>query len=206
MLKAISLFTGVGGLDFGFEAAGFETAVAVEIDAVCCRTLRLNRGWPVIERDIHEVTSTELLQTAKLKEGEADVLIGGPPCQPFSKSGYWARGDAMRLDDPRSDTLTAYLRVLRDTQPKSFLLENVYGLAYRGKREGLDCILTGVDQINRETGSRYSPVWQVIDAASYGVPQHRERVLHCCWPRRQTIPLPQGNARQARWSRSRGRT
>jgi DNA (cytosine-5)-methyltransferase 1 len=177
MLKAISVFTGVGGLDFGFEAAGFETAVAVEMNAACCRTLRLNRRWPVIERDIHEITSKELLETAKLKEGEADVLIGGPPCQPFSKSGYWARGDAMRLDDPRSDTLTAYLRVLRDAQPKAFLLENVYGLAYRGKSEGLDRILAGVDQINREAGSRYRPVWQVVDAASYGVPQHRERVL-----------------------------
>src|SRR5262249_3243088 len=96
---------------------------------------------------------------------------------PFSKSGYWASGDAMRLQDSRSDTLTAYLRVLRDTQPKVFLLENVYGLAYKGKSEGLDRILTGVGKINRQTGSRYRPVWQVIDAASYGVPQHRERVF-----------------------------
>ncbi len=177
MLKAISVFTGVGGLDFGFEAAGFETACAVEMDAVCCRTLRLNRRWPVIERDIHDIKSKELLRTAKLKEGEADVLIGGPPCQPFSKSGYWARGDAMRLGDPRSDTLTAYLRVLRDAQPKAFLLENVYGLAYKGKSEGLDRILASVDKINREIGSRYRPVWQMVDAASYGVPQHRERVF-----------------------------
>lgn len=177
MLKAISLFTGVGGLDFGFEAAGFETAVAIEMDAVSCRTLRLNRDWPVIERDIHEVTSKELLRTARLKPGQADVLIGGPPCQPFSKSGYWARGDALRLDDPRADTLTAYLRVLRDAQPKALLLENVYGLAYKGKSEGLDRILAGIEQINRETGSKYAPVWQVVDAASYGVPQHRERVI-----------------------------
>jgi|SRR5208337_1030016 len=177
MLKAISLFTGVGGLDFGFEAAGFKTAIAVEMDAVCCRTLRLNRTWRVIEGDIHTVTSKDLLATAKLKRGEADVLIGGPPCQPFSKSGYWARGDAMRLDDPRADTLTAYLRVLRDAQPKAFLLENVYGLAYKGKSEGLDRILAGIEQINRKTGSRYEPVWQVIDAANYGVPQHRERVF-----------------------------
>lgn len=177
MLKAISLFTGVGGLDFGFEAAGFDTAVAVEMDAVCCRTLRLNRPWPVIESDILGVTSKELLKTAKLRKGQADVLIGGPPCQPFSKSGYWARGDALRLDDPRADTLTAYLRVLRDAQPKAFLLENVYGLAYKGKSEGLDRILGGIRQINDETGSKYRPVWQVIDAASYGVPQHRERVF-----------------------------
>lgn len=177
MTKTISLFTGIGGLDFGFEAAGFDTAVAVEIDPVSCRTLRGNRGWPVIERDIHEVTSRELLRTAKLKVGQADVLVAGPPCQPFSKSGYWARGDALRLDDARADTLSAFLRVLRDAQPKTFLLENVPGLAYKGKSEGLDRILFGLDQINRETGSNYQPVWQVVDAAGYGVPQHRERVI-----------------------------
>jgi DNA (cytosine-5)-methyltransferase 1 len=177
MLGAISLFTGVGGLDFGFEAAGFETVVAVEMDPVCCRTLRANRGWPVIERDIHKVTSEEILRTAKLKRGQADVLIGGPPCQPFSKSSYWARGDALRLGDPRADTLTAYLNVLRDARPRAFVLENVYGLAYKGKSEGLERILAGIEGINREAGTSYKPVWQVIDAASYGVPQHRERVF-----------------------------
>lgn len=177
MLKAISLFTGVGGLDLGFEAAGFDTVAAVEMDAVSCHTLRLNRDWPVIERDIHQITSKELLRTANLKVGQADVLIGGPPCQPFSKSGYWARGDALRLDDARADTLAAYLRILRDVQPRSFLIENVFGLAYKGKSEGLDRILAGIDQINRETGTNYCPVWQVLDAASYGVPQHRERIF-----------------------------
>ncbi len=177
MLRSISLFTGIGGLDFGFEAAGFDTSVAVEMDATCCETMRLNRRWPVIERDIHEVTSKELLRVAKLRKRQADILIGGPPCQPFSKSGYWARGDALRLDDPRSDTLAAYLRVLRDTLPKTFLLENVYGLAYKGKSEGLDRILASIKQINVETGSNYRPVWQVIDTASYGVPQNRERVF-----------------------------
>jgi DNA (cytosine-5)-methyltransferase 1 len=177
MLKAISLFTGVGGLDLGFEAAGFETAVAVEMDPVSCHTLRLNRDWPVIERDIHQITSKELLGAANLRVGQADVLIGGPPCQPFSKSGYWARGDALRLDDARADTLTAYLRVLRDVQPRAFVIENVFGLAYKGKSEGLDRILSGIEQINRETGTSYCPVWQVLDAAGYGVPQHRERVF-----------------------------
>src|SRR6202008_4334158 len=140
--RILSLFTGAGGLDLGFEAAGFETAVAVELDHDCCETLRANRpDWQGIERNIFHVPSSELLERAELRSGEVDVLIGGPPCQPFSKSGYWARGDSARLDDPRSDTLAAYLRVLRDAQPKAFLLENVYGLAYRGKSEGLDRIL-----------------------------------------------------------------
>ena len=176
-MRAISLFTGVGGLDFGFEAAGYDTAVALEIDRACCRTLRANRPWRVINDDIHNVETADLLAIGGIAPGEADVLIGGPPCQPFSKSGYWATGDSKRLQDQRADTLSAYLRVLEEAQPKVFLLENVYGLAYQGKDEGLDRILRGVEAINQRTGANYKPKWQVVNAASYGVPQLRERVI-----------------------------
>ena len=177
-LTAISLYTGVGGLDFGFEAAGFRTAVGVEFDPVACRTLRRNRpDWKVIERDIHGVPSSEILDSARLRPGEADVLIGGPPCQPFSKSSYWVTGDAARLEDPRADTLTAYLRVVRDTKPKAFLLENVYGLVYKGKDEGLQHLLGGIERINREVGTNYRVSWKLLNAADFGVPQLRERVF-----------------------------
>ena len=177
MLKAISLFTGAGGLDLGFEAAGFKTCVAVDIDPACCRTLRLNRSWPVINEDLGAVSSKRLLEAAKLAPGEADVLIGGPPCQPFSKNGYWANGDAARLRDPKANTLDEYLRVVRDTRPKALLLENVYGFAYSGKREGLDRILDGIRDINRKARTNYKPVWAVLDASMYGVPQRRERIF-----------------------------
>jgi DNA (cytosine-5)-methyltransferase 1 len=177
MLSAISLYTGIGGLDFGFHAAGFRTALAVEQDSICCETIRLNRDWPILEGDINTFTSRRIMQAAGLKKGEADILIGGPPCQPFSKSSYWVRGDSSRLDDPRADTLTAYLRVLRDTQPRAFLLENVKGLAYRGKDAGLKYILDGVHQINKVAKTNYQVAWQVLNAADYGVPQLRERVF-----------------------------
>lgn len=175
--KAISLFSGVGGLDFGFEAAGYHTLVAVDLDPVACRTMRLNRSWPVIEGDIAKITSRQILEAAGLRAGEADILIGGPPCQPFSKSGYWATGDAKRLNDPRADTLTHYLRVLRDTLPRTFLLENVPGLAYRGKSEGVEAIRRGLETINDETGTRYAVSVESVNAAAHGVPQLRERVF-----------------------------
>jgi len=177
MLQTISLFSGIGGLDFGFEAAGFHTKVALELDKTSCRTIRLNRDWAVIEDDINKVASETILQAGQLRAGEVDMLIGGPPCQPFSKAGYWARGDSLRLDDPRADTLTGYLRVLRDTRPRAFLLENVYGLAYAGKDEGLRHILDGIEQINREVGTNYKVSWKVVNCAEYGVPQVRERVF-----------------------------
>lgn len=174
---AISLYTGAGGLDLGFEAAGFDTRVAVEMDGPCVETLRANRDWPVIDRSIHDVSSDELLRTAGLGVGEADVVIGGPPCQPFSKAGYWASGDARRLDDPRADTVAAFLRVVRDTQPRAFLMENVAGLAYRGKDEGFRLIQSTLESINRACGTRYQANLLVLNAADYGVPQIRERAL-----------------------------
>jgi DNA (cytosine-5)-methyltransferase 1 len=175
--QVLSLFSGAGGLDYGFEAAGFETAVALELDHDCCETLRRNRRWPVIERSLFEVPSKEILQAAKLRRGEADVLIGGPPCQPFSKAGYWARGQAKRLADPRADTLGAYMRVLEETLPKVFLLENVEGLAYAKKNEGLELLLSLVDDINRRARTSYRPHFQVVKAAEHGVPQRRERFI-----------------------------
>lgn len=176
-MKLVSLFTGPGGLDIGLEAAGFETVAAVEMDADAVQTLRLNRDWPVLDRDIHDITSRQLLSVSGLREGELDLLAGGPPCQPFSKSGYWARGDSRRLEDPRASTLEAYLRVLRDLKPRAFLLENVAGLAYQSKSEGLDLLRATIESINREHGTSYSFQIALLNAASYGVPQLRERIF-----------------------------
>lgn len=182
--SVISLFTGAGGLDLGAHAAGLRTAVAVEMDPIACQTLRLNAkrnprkyGWEVIERRIEDVSSDEILRAARLSPGEPDLLIGGPPCQPFSKSGYWHKGDSARLEDPRANTLWHYLRVLQDTKPKAFLLENVPGLAYSGKSEGLRFIQQELERINAEEGTRYTLRWKVLQAADYGVPQRRERIF-----------------------------
>lgn len=177
MRKLISLFTGAGGLDLGFGAAGFETAVAVEMDAMAVSTLKANRDWPILHGDIHEIPSAAILGAGKLNEGQADVLIGGPPCQPFSKAGYWARGDSLRLDDQRAGTLAAYLRVLRDALPRAFLLENVPGLAFRSKSEGLDLIRRTIDEINQDRGVDYTVSVAKLNAAEFGVPQVRERVF-----------------------------
>lgn len=171
----ISLFTGAGGLDYGFEAAGFRTAVALDLDHDSCETIRQNRSWKTIEGDLKDVTVDELLEKADLEREEADVLIGGPPCQPFSKSGYWARGEAGRLNDPRAATLDGFLRVLEGALPRVFLLENVHGIAYSTKDEGLAFLLREIAAINERTGSNYQPRGAVLNAAKFGVPQMRER-------------------------------
>ena len=80
--------------------------------------LRANGPWQVICGDIAEVSTAAILGVGNLEVEEADVLIGGPPCQPFSKAGYWASGDPGRLLDPRAFTLGAYMRVAREGDPK----------------------------------------------------------------------------------------
>jgi len=86
-------------------------------------------------------------------------------------------GDSKRLDDPRADTLASYVRVLQDTLPRTFLLENVAGLAFKGKDEGLQQLLKGIKAIDRRHGTRYKVSIAKLNAADFGVPQRRERVF-----------------------------
>lgn len=182
-LNVLSLYTGAGGLDLGLEAAGFDPLVCVEMDAEAVRTLRANRPrWPVIHakllpkgpRGSSEVRPEEVVEGLK---GEPDLLAGGPPCQPFSKSGYWHSGDSARLDDPRADTLESYLRTLELAKPTAFLLENVPGLAFNNKSEGLAFLSDRIRTINRRAGTSYSFQAARLNAVEYGVPQLRERVF-----------------------------
>ena len=164
-------------MDLGIEAAGFSTKVCVEIDRASCMTLQANRDWAVIEKDINRVPSGEILKAGSMKKGQAGLLIGGPPCQPFSKSGFWKNGTTLRLDDPRASTLREYLRVLRETLPYTFILENVPGFAYEDKSEGLEYFVRQIKRINKECRTNYSVSWKIINAADFGVPQRRERLF-----------------------------
>jgi DNA (cytosine-5)-methyltransferase 1 len=182
-VKVLSLFTGAGGLDIGLERAGFEIAGCVEADATCRSTLGANRDWELAEPgDIHAHRPRDILGALGVSRGEITLLAGGPPCQPFSKSGQWKHGAPRRMRDPRADTLRAYLKVLEAALPDAMLLENVKGITATRKHithkyEGLDVLRSALGQINRRHGTSYTPVALVIDAADYGVPQHRERVF-----------------------------
>ncbi len=171
----VSLFSGAGGLDYGFEAAGFETRLSLEMDEDCCRSIQRNRKWPLIEDRVENVTSTHMLEVASLRPGEVDLLIGGPPCQPFSKSSYWTNGDTKRMKDPRANTLSEYMRCVNDLLPRAFLLENVHGISYTGKEEGFLHLYELMESINERQGTRYRLSWKVLNAADYGVPQLRSR-------------------------------
>ncbi|MBX3468646.1 MAG: DNA cytosine methyltransferase [Planctomycetes bacterium] len=169
----ISLYSGVGGLDYGLEQAGFRTLVAVELDHDCCETLRHNgRGWKVIERDIARVSSDRIVAEAGVDD--VDLLVGGPPCQPFSKSA-WGVVDSRGMDDPRATTVKSLMRVLERVKPRAFLIENVEGFAYAGQDEGLSLVRSRLRSINKKHGTRYEAHVAVLDAAEHGAPQFRRR-------------------------------
>ncbi|WP_417596208.1 DNA cytosine methyltransferase [Oceanospirillum sp.] len=177
--KMISLFSGAGGLDLGLAAAGFINKLCVEIDPTAQQTLALNHPkWKIaLPGDIHALTPKELLRQSGLKPMELTLLAGGPPCQPFSKSGYWATGDTSRLTDPRAKTLKAYLDIVCEALPEVVLLENVKGIAYSDKDEGLQLLVNELNKINRTKQTNYQPNVIALNAVDYGVPQSRERVF-----------------------------
>lgn len=188
----LSLYTGAGGLDLGLEAAGFDLRLCVEIDEDCRKTLATNRpGWQLaVPSDVHELTPEEALVQARLRPRELTLLAGGPPCQPFSKSGYWLNGDAGRLTDPRAATLDRYLDFVEVLLPEVLLLENVEGLVYRGKDEGLRLVQERLDDINLQHGVRYQATVVQLQCAHYGVPQARGRVFVIASRSGKTFSLP----------------
>lgn len=132
--KVISLFSGAGGMDIGLEAAGFETAVCVELDKDCRATLAYNRPeWklalgpnPETPGDIRSLSGRDILAVAGLRKGEAALVVGGPPCQPFSNIGK-----KQGADDPvNGDLYSEFVRVVGECLPQGFIFENVEGLRW----------------------------------------------------------------------------
>lgn len=174
--KIISLFSGAGGLDIGFENAGFSIAVAVEIDPSCCDTLKTNRpALPVINKNITETTSEEILKAANLNPLEPALVIGGPPCQSFSLAGL-RKG----LDDERGKLLFEFVRIVRETLPFGFVLENVKGLTNWDSGRALKLLIEELSkpiEYNRKSYVYTISSPQVLNAVDYGVPQFRERLI-----------------------------
>ncbi|GAB3150971.1 DNA (cytosine-5-)-methyltransferase [Microbispora hainanensis] len=174
----LSIFTGAGGLDLGLEAAGLGTIGCVEKDTDCLRTLEVNRpGWKLLDTaDIIDAAVTLRPRDLGLRRRELDVLAGGPPCQPFSTAGQWARSGRRGMDDARANTILAMLDLLERFLPRVLLIENVAGFLH-GQVSARPFIEERLTQINNENRTRYRLSALVVDAADYGVPQHRRRII-----------------------------
>lgn len=187
-LPVISLYSGAMGLDLGLERVGFRIAVAVECNPFAAATIRANRPEiPVIEKPIEEVSTDEILKAAKLKRGQAALVAAGPSCQVFSTAGK-----RRSFGDPRGAMFDEFVRVVREARPSFFLMENVRGLLSaainhrplnkRGRGysplrpdERLGSALDYV--IKRLRSLRYGVTFDLLDAADYGAPQIRQRLV-----------------------------
>jgi DNA (cytosine-5)-methyltransferase 1 len=163
-------------MDIGFGAAGFKTLLALEKDPSCCKTLRANlpKHTKVFEADIRAVSGSELLDLCGLKKGDLGLLYGGPPCQSFSLAGN--RGG---LNDERGMLVGEFIRIVHETLPRAFVMENVKGMVnWEGGRviEYIEDLLAKPVEWDG-VQYKYDAVHQVLDAADFGVPQHRERVF-----------------------------
>lgn len=170
-MKVIDLFAGCGGLSLGFVQDGYDVEKAVEMDASIARTYQLNHPRAeVIVDDIRNIDHSGVF-----KSGDADVIIGGPPCQGFSMAGARIRHGFM--DDPRNYLFKHYFNVVKAVRPKVFVMENVKGmLTMQGGRifEEIIKIFSDADMLD---GEPYHIYHRVVRAVEFGLPQKRERLI-----------------------------
>ena len=195
MLKAISLFSGIGGFDLGFERAGIETVLQVEQDKHCLAVLE--RHWPNVrrlddvrllgthqpfdmcppeceegcERDPECVGIQEIIDDF----GNIDLIYGGFPCQDVSVAGKRAG-----LDGERSGLWFEFHRILRELRPRWAVIENVPGLLSSNRGRDFGVILQGLEELG------FDVAWAILDAQNFGVPQRRRRVFIVAGPSRRS--------------------
>lgn len=168
-IRTLSLFSGAGGLDIGFSDAGFDIIGSVEIEQKFCDTLELNTGAGRRFEHSH-VHCIDIREFSGKNLAPVDFIIGGPPCQTFSAAGRRANG-VSGTTDARGVLFREYVRLLKELSPKGFLFENVYGIIGAQKGEAW----AEIRQAFSDAG--YRLFYRILDAADYGVPQHRERLL-----------------------------
>ena len=167
-LKAIELFAGAGGMALGLQQAGVDVVVAVEKDNFCVSTLKANKHFfpkmKIVQEDITTLTGEQLLKKARRAKGNIDILSGGPPCQGFSTAS-----SRRSISDPRSKLMWEFIRMVKEIQPRYFIVENVRGLL--SFMDFFKLLLKSMEKCG------YVVRFNLLDCASYGVPQRRLRVI-----------------------------
>ena len=183
--KVMSIFAGCGGLDEGFKAAGYEIVCSIDIEEWACDTLRKNNpdslviGPPSYSGDVKAMEPSEVADISGISKGELDMIMGGPPCQPFSQA---ASQRFLKTDDKfkrrgfgceeKGTLLFDFIKYVLFFEPKNFLIENVPGLLTVDGGEQLTIALNTL----KDAGYNISKP-EILDASNYGVPQYRQRLI-----------------------------
>lgn len=182
-INVLGLFSGGGGLDLGFSAAGFNTVLSSDIDAHSCKTLAQNQGkqpylsnHPVLCEDINNLSYKSIRKEIGTKD--VDFIIGGPPCQAFS-----VFGKRKGLEDPRGNLVYEYARLIKEIEPEGFLFENVAGL-----KTIHDGTLYSELFDTLSIGGKYAISAHEYEVAEFGIPQFRRRVFFIGTKANKSIP------------------
>ncbi len=188
----IDLFAGAGGLSLGFEQAGFDVVAAVEIDPVHCAVHKYNfPNTAVIPKSVAGLSAAEIRLAAGIGDSPIDCVFGGPPCQGFSMIGQRV------LDDPRNSLVLEFVRLVAELEAKTFVFENVKGLTVGKHKAFLDELVRAFDK----AGYSVRLPWQVLNAANFGTPQQRQRLILMGARKGLSVPnypMPTTNAVDAR--------
>lgn len=171
MNKVIDLFAGCGGFSLGFEKSGFSILKAIEFNETIAETYSKNHlKTKLIIDDIKNIDNSNFFS-----EGEANIIIGGPPCQGFSMAGARIRNDF--INDPRNYLFKHYLNIVRIVLPDIFLFENVKGILTLENGEVFKQIISSFENSELFKGNKYNLHTKVLNAKDFGIPQNRERVI-----------------------------
>ena len=167
--KIVSIFSGVGGIDIGFEKAGFETVFASDIWNKACESLKVN--FPNSEIVCDTIENVDFKKIKK-KYKVIDGLVGGPPCPPFSKSRFYRKEKERGIDDEDGFmTVSNYFRAVEELNPKFFFFENVHGFVFKPHKTALEFIEKESDRLG------FKIFHNVLNAADFGVAQTRQRFI-----------------------------
>ncbi len=173
-VNALSFFSGAGGLDIGAQMADVKVISSLDFDRDSILTLKQNKFFAHSEhllRDISTVTSKDYIRTLKENNPEKLIMVGGPPCQPFSKAGYWVTNkNRLASKDPRN-MIGNYLKLINEIRPDGFLLENVESLLHPTNK----IAVAKIEEAVQKMGYKYIII--KANALNYGVPQKRKRIF-----------------------------
>lgn len=165
---AVDLFCGAGGMSLGFEQAGFDIVAAVEVDPVHAAVHKYNfPKCATLCRDVSTLSGEEIRKAAGIGKRKIDLVVGGAPCQGFSLIGHRA------LQDPRNALVAEFVRIVCELDAHYFVFENVKGLTVGRHRAFLDELIRTFE----DKGYQVRKDWKVLNAAQFGVPQNRERLI-----------------------------
>ena len=173
-VQAISFFSGAGGLDIGTQLAGVKVLSSLDIFTDSINTLKANKFFSHsthMNADISSINALEFDQIIKSNNPEKLIIVGGPPCQPFSKAGYWVTNEKRSSSEDPRNMIKPYFRIISELDPDGFVLENVESIMHPSNAAALETIYENMERL----GYNYSLLR--TNAADYGIPQKRKRVF-----------------------------